>query len=463
MDGLRSATESLASGLTTVDRSADLAGLVGSAELRAAPVHRWYYYKEGFSPRLPTLLAHELGVGGGVVLDPFAGVGTTLLSLQTANDVTRVDGIEYSPFAHFVASAKLGAAKLDPDSLRSHVARLIDFHRDGRRIRIPPLSSLGDSRIFDRNVLYDLLGARDAVAADSCLEEDERAFLLLGVAAIVEDVSGVMKDGRALRILNGRRRRPNALSPTGGHKPGVDVRSILSNQWLAMIEDIEATSVLDNSTAAASVHRGDARGLRASKDGECLVEDGSVGLAVFSPPYLNCIDYSEVYKLELWILGLIETQAEFRSLREGTLRSHPSVAFPQRESPFDGDFEVFRAVREISGFLEERLPRAPVGRMVAHYFQDMFEVFKGLARAMEPGASIACVVANSTFARRGKSGSERAEDWRMPVLTDVLLARLAEAAGFIDTELWAARDLRPRNVSSGSARESVVVARRRPG
>ena len=50
--------------------------------------------------------------------------------------------------------------------------------------------------------------------------------------------------------------------------------------------------------------------------------------------------------------------------------------------------------------------------------------------------------------------------WRVPIPTDVLLARLAESVGFDEVEIWAARDLRPRNVTSGSARESIVVARR---
>jgi hypothetical protein len=50
------------------------------------------------------------------------------------------------------------------------------------------------------------------------------------------------------------------------------------------------------------------------------------------------------------------------------------------------------------------------------------------------------------------------ESWRVPLLTDVLLARLAELAGFTRVELWNARTLRPRNVRSGTAREALVVA-----
>jgi hypothetical protein len=52
------------------------------------------------------------------------------------------------------------------------------------------------------------------------------------------------------------------------------------------------------------------------------------------------------------------------------------------------------------------------------------------------------------------------EVWRIPILTDVLLAHIARAAGLADVQIWSARELRPRNVQSGAARESLVVARK---
>jgi hypothetical protein len=296
--------------------------------------------------------------------------------------------------------------------------------------------------------------------SDTKLSADERSFFLLGLAAILEDMSGVMKDGRALRVRNGRRRRPNALSPARGAVNGSDVRSTLLNQWLAMIEDCAAVTLAPGQYAGVELHRGDARELgKVARGASTLLKQRDVGLAVFSPPYLNCVDYTEVYKLELWVLGMVETQKDFRSLREGTLRSHPSIAFPERPSPFEGNAAVFDVIASMSEFLEERLTRAPVGRMVGHYFQDMYEVFSQLEKVLAPGGSIACVVANSTFSRRTRTEEARQEDWRMPILTDLLLARLAEAAGLKDVELWSARDLRPRNVKGGAARESIVVAR----
>lgn len=460
---LRVAVEHLAEGLRVFDRVEEYSDLVGSAGLRSVPVHRWYYYKEGFSPLLPGRIVDALGTADtGVVLDPFVGVGTTPIALRSREDVASVLGCEYSPFAHFVATTKCSLTDLDPSRLRSHARRLAKFSADGRTLTVPGLSSFSDDRIFARRDVYDLLGARRAIEDDRALSAPERAFFMLGLAGIVEDVSGAMKDGRALRIRNGRKRRPNALTPVKAALASVDVRSTLQNQWLAMIEDCETTDTVPPPGCALKLVRGDARrvGSLTCEDGAILAPPESVGLALFSPPYLNCVDYSEVYKLELWLLGLISSSAEFRRLREGTLRSHPSIAFPARPAPPVDRAPVFACIDAISSFLEENLSRRPVGSMVRHYFADMFEVFDQLRSVIVPGGACACVVANSTFSRRSPTPDSRSEDWRLPILTDVLLARVAEAAGFDDVEIWSARNLRPRNVASGSARESIVVARR---
>jgi DNA modification methylase len=41
----------------------------------------------------------------------------------------------------------------------------------------------------------------------------------------------------------------------------------------------------------------------------CHGESADFDLILTSPPYPNNIDYSEVYKLELWLLGFIDKQA----------------------------------------------------------------------------------------------------------------------------------------------------------
>lgn len=455
---LSAAAGKLADGIEVLDRRVELGSLVGSADLRDHPVHRWYFYKEGFSPDLAPKIVSELKVGkSGIVVDCFAGVGTTLLSLQTTPAVRRVIGIEYSPFAHFVARAKLHGRALDARRLRAHIVCLDSAIRSSRRrVDLPDLSTFSNGEIFSEGVVAQLLRSLLVVSETKSLTTQESAFFRLGIAAVIEDASNAMKDGRALRILRGRQRNPKALAPANGKRPGASVFDLIVNQWAAMAEDVAAAETAP--TSPATIVRGDARDLEAAT--RSVLADQKVGLYLYSPPYLNCLDYSEVYKLELWLLGFITTSDEFRALRLGTLRSHPSVKFADRQAAGWGDSEVFKHVDAVTDFLEKHLPRASVGTMVGQYFRDMFETLCAQVRTLEPGGHIACVVANSTFAGRSRTDDSHSENWRLPVLTDVILARLAEAAGVTPVAIWDARSLRPRNARAGSARESVVVCRK---
>jgi hypothetical protein len=82
-------------------------------------------------------------------------------------------------------------------------------------------------------------------------------------------------------------------------------------------------------------------------------------------------------------------------------------------------------------------------------------------RVLSSDGIAVCVVANSTFSRREKrEDGSWSESWRLPVLTDVILAHLAMRVGFNAVEIWPARELRPRNIRGGCARESLVIARK---
>jgi hypothetical protein len=455
----------LATGLACRNERPTFGKLVGSNELAQHPVHRWYSYKEAFSPRLPIEVVARTGTGtSGLVADPLAGVATTALALQHHPDVARVVGVEYSPFAHFAGRAKLLWSKTTGDQLRAAARRLAEY-RVNPRAEAPGLAAFSNEEIFRPAIVAQLVSAREAITNDEFLREVERTLLLLGLAAVIEDVSGVAKDGRALRIMRDRRRRPKALHPRRGAAIGGGVREVLLNHWLAMAEDLDILSGLRQAASKRTDRhlRGDARDLAAvERRGlrEHPLAPGSVGLAVYSPPYLNCIDYTEVYKLELWLMGFVSDQKAFRDVRLGTLRSHPSIQFPSRAYFAGVDDPAVEAVKAIETLLEERLPKPGLGVMTRGYFEDMLQVLREQHRVLERGGHAVCVVANSTFSRRRREGSGWTEEWRLPVLTDVLIARLAEIAGFEHVEVWEARDLQPRNVRAGVAREALVVARK---
>jgi hypothetical protein len=455
---LKAEFERLASTVACSEESAAFSHLVHPFTNRVRPVYRWFRYKEAFAPELAREIVGRLGAGdSGVVVDSFAGVATTQLALQCDPRIQRALGVEYSPLAHFIGETKIGWAALRADYLEKKVSEVLRFSRR-TRVTIPELTAFHDSEILPENVALDLASARDRIKEVS--RGRVRDFLLLGLAAIVEDVSGAAKDGRALRIARDRVRRSTSLAG----EVGLTVRSALRRQYGAMLADLR---LLDEQRPAAlqadvSHHRGDARDLEAALLGE--VGPQGVGLFAYSPPYLNCIDYTEVYKLELWLLEFVVNQKQFRDVRLGTLRSHPSVEFPARDymvNILGTHHEITYLVRAIASFVERHHVRPVNGRTIWNYFDDMTKVLQQQYEYLEPGGHAVCVVANSTFSRRDRQEDGTwCERWRLPILTDVIIAHTAKAIGFESADIWRARDLQPRNVLSGAARESLIVMRK---
>jgi hypothetical protein len=460
---IKKLSRTLSDEIQVIDQTSRFGKLVGAAELRDAPVHRWFSYKEGYSPRLLGQLIDHLGSLDGLrVVDTFGGVATTALSGQTDPRVAAVRSLEYSPLAHFVGKTKLKWPSLNPTRLEFLIAAALDYPASGR-ISVPELASLANAEIFSRQRLHALLRARNHVRTLDGATEDERDFFLLGWAAVIEDLSGAMKDGRALRIVRDRKRRSTSLKdePPVIYAQGV-VKRALAGQWSAMIQDLQSLrSERGHAYQTDAVHvQGDARDLESPifEDGTRVFADGWANLACFSPPYLNMIDYTEVHKLELWLLEQVASSTEFRQTRLGTLRSHPSIRFPEREY-FEGvDSVVEDLINSLSGWMARYGARPGVGPVVRQYFEDMYQVWRELKRTLATQGSAACIVANSTFSVRDHADGDRRERWRLPVLSDVILAHLALSAGFQSVRILHARDLRPRNVRTGSARESVVLA-----
>ena len=93
-----------------------------AAENKQAPLHRWVPWIAGYSaPFVADVFDHYLGdVEHATVLDPFAGVGTTLVEAQLRG--WRSVGFEINAYAALACRTKLAAADLDPDMLEEAIA-----------------------------------------------------------------------------------------------------------------------------------------------------------------------------------------------------------------------------------------------------------------------------------------------------------------------------------------------------
>ena len=401
------------------------------------PVHRWFKFKESFSLDLLNKVTQQLdplGLGKEFcILDPFAGVGTTLLAaeqLTVDNQQLRIraTGIERNPFIHFAARTKLQWHRIRHQDLLSIGERAIDYSEPTKAL-LPELSSIRTGRCISPYVSKCLLGIQRAIRERA--NGATRDALLLGVAGGIEPLSKVRKDGRALRIV--RTSHPH-------------IRTILANKWTQIRTDCETRRRTKPGTFHPTLLLGDGRNLHSAS-----IEDDSIDLIFTSPPYPNNIDYTEVYKLELWLLGFIRTEEEFLALRKTTFRSHPTCATPLPCETFTKQVATGTVQRLLGPVLKRAEAEPWRHRLFEGYFSDMWNTLEESYRCLRKGGHAVFVVGNSLH---GGSGSA----YLVP--TDLAIAGMARSLGFETHETVIARNLKRRLSGNHFLRESIVILRK---
>jgi DNA modification methylase len=417
---------------------ATLADQVVAASNDTQPVYRWFKFKESFAPALLTKIIVALYPAGMPrelsILDPFTGVGTTLLAaerLATDNPdaIIRATGIEHNPFIHFAARTKVHWRQVHCQQLLQMGERAIE---DSERTAtdLPELSSIRTGRCISQYVSRSLLGIQHAIR--ELTDGATRDALLLGVAAGIEPLSKVRKDGRALRIV--RKSHPQ-------------IRTVLTSKWSQIQSDCAtlARTITPPAFHPTLIH-GDGRDLQRAG-----IPDESIDLIFTSPPYPNNIDYTEVYKLELWLLGFIQTEKEFLQLRKTTFRSHPTCATPNAAATFAGQVKTGTLERLLGPVLERVEAQPWRHRLFEGYFSDMWQTLEECHRCLRKGGHAVFVVGNSLHGRPGAA-------YLVP--TDLAIAGMARRIGFETHETIIARNLKRRLSGNHFLRESIVIVRK---
>ncbi len=363
-------------------------------ENREFPIHRWFHYKEGFSPLFVDYCLKHAGVREGTVLDPFCGVGTTALRAQEQG--LHAISFDSSPLAVFVAQTK---GKI----YRKEITN--DLVERARNILKKPFEKwnwkyelFNPSMAFPPRTFGPLLSLRANIEHE---EEPYAQLFLLALLSILPQISLIKKDGGVLKVDRHKRCMP------------------LSDAFLRRVKAIAEDIANDARTAPEPTIRiGDARKME--------IEDESVRTVITSPPYLNNIDYTKVYGLEL---GLLE-------MREGA----PANARAQSLRSFISK----QAKNKMEAVPEEAQEYAAQIPVAGEYFSDMEQVIEEIKRVLPSEGRAYVNVANSVIHRT-----------HIPV--DEILGKIGERMGLeanIIVGAYRIADVKPTRMK---VRESVVV------
>jgi DNA modification methylase len=393
------------------------------------PFYRWFKYKEGFSSAFVEYILNLFGTPdvGQTVMDPFAGMGTTITaSIQSGFHAV---GIELLPPGILATKARIAASRINPE----------DF--------VNVLNSIENLNFQDKNTPQKYYFKHLTITKGAFSEETELAIaniqkfieeqcsiaemkelLKFSVSSILEDVSFTRKDGQYLRWdYRSDRKLKSKFSKGEIHtfKPRLiqKLKEIQKDISQLKQKEVNTTFNLIQGSCLTKMHE---------------IADESIDLVITSPPYCNRYDYTRTYALELAFNGIddneikklrqtllsatVENKSKYNQLKEFYSDIHKPETFINAVHSYRNQLAL-QEVLENLRLHKNVLNNKNIPDMVANYFFEMNFVIRELARTLKKGGKIVMVNDNVRY-----NGDE------IPV--DIILSEFARESGLATDVIW---------------------------
>lgn len=357
-------------------------------------IHRAFRYPAKFHPPVARALVERYSRAGDHLLDPFCGSGTLLVEGAIAGRHTT--GHDVDPLAVFISEAKL--TRYDIAELTSVWAAMENIvlklreKRDDRLdlkfmdltadeldqqlagLTLPAIPNI--DHWFRRYVQLDL--ARLQHAIQNCdASPAAKAFLELAFASVIRrssnadpvPVSGLEVTAHMKkRDLDGR---------------VVDAFSFFQQRGRRLLAAVKSFDGARDSSVSYTISQHDARTPFSGERPHAIIT---------SPPYQNAVDYYRRHQLEMFWLGLTESQTD----RLALLPQYVGRAkVPLRDPFLNTDFDNHPLAD--TWYQEIQASSASRARDFKAYFSSMTSVLAEIETFARPGAAVVFVVGRSRW------------------------------------------------------------------
>ena len=408
------------------------------AENKSLPIHRWVPWIAGYSAGfvddvLDTYMPSQPGKSpAGVVLDPFAGVGTTLVQAMLRGFQTV--GFEINPYAALASRVKIGAPFVDVSKFRQQINDLEASSRKwiSRAVQVRTTVPSGfRSRIpfFSPSVEKQVLQILDFI---TCVQEqDIRDLFQVAFGAVMVSFSNYTYE-------------PSLGTRPGAGKPlieNVNAAVILVHKLRQMVKDIEWVKThYPLPKSFSSLHQVINGNFMVAAEARLPVNH--VDLMITSPPYMNNYHYVRNTRPQLYWLALLDGASGTKKLEEENFgRFWQNV---RTEAPVEPRFAHRKLISLIDQLRQTRFEKGPYGgpgwaNYVTTYFNDAKRFSAVLNTLLKPGGLGVIVIGNSII-----QGIE--------FKVDQFLAEISASEGLKTEEI---RPIRSKRVGASITQSSV--------
>lgn len=345
-------------------------------------IHKWYNYLEEFPPSLIEKKIFEYKLKKGfVIVDPFCGSGTTLIS----SNMFGMDaiGFDVSHLMVFVSTVKttwdINLIQLKEILFKvagqflQDVKKLDEIKFDNSFLKLMPKKEL--NQWLSPRLQKEVVLLKNIII--KIPDVKIRNLLLLAMSKSCFDASYV------------------ALCPGTTFYPfreKEDFWNLFSDKAIQMYEDLKA------------IERHDSYGKSKLIADTCLnvkdyLEPNSVDFIITSPPYPNDLEYTRQTRLELYLLDFVKSMDDIQKIKRKMVKSSTKLIY--KESSSARFIEKFPEIMECSAKVYEQTKNKNWGfdypRMVREYFGDMYLCMKEFYPILKNNSHFLLVVGDQTI------------------------------------------------------------------
>jgi hypothetical protein len=390
---------------------------------KTLPVHRWVPWIAGFSSDFVRGALNKYLDARGTVLDPFAGVGTTLVeSVLLGHNAI---GFEINPYAAFACRVKVDAHQVAVEALRDEIARFRSFYNE----RVvsdyipeskPPEGFKTRSAFYSPQVMRKVLIFQDFVRVIQDAELQD-LFRIAFAATMVRYSNYSYEPSLGRRVSAGKEEIHDfAVGRTVLAKLAQMAEDIVWFQACLSGRQPKA-QVINDSFFNCQSH----------------LAPASVDLIVTSPPYLNNYHYNRNTRPQMYWLGYANRPQDLKPLAHANFGKYWQVVRDRER--LDLAFSLPGTdMQDRLQTLRERRPEKGVyggngwANYAVAYFNDCYRFAVGMDYALKPGGAALVVIGNSIL--QG-----------ILIPTDRYLGKIAESVGLELVQIHVPRATRVGN------------------
>lgn len=342
-------------------------------------LHDWYSYLEGFSSSFVYEILKTYSPDARIVLEPFAGVGTTPVNSSILGYTSYY--CEINPVLRKVIAIKKKILDLSDNEkseflmsinkLGDDLKELLQNIEASEDLRKRYYDCFGKSIFFPQDTFEKLLKCRSLV--DQIVLKNE----LLAEALEVAILSCLVTCSLLKRSGDVRFKTPKELL-----KGVPELLPSVIRQLKLMMEDCKNCP-----KALAPMN------LLANNSKEVLdLESIQADIVITSPPYLNGTNYFRNTKLELWFIGELINSKSLRFFRDQV------VTAGINDVTKDKGKEILPLISDLYTELLEKAYDTRIAKMMSAYFYEMKIVLEGLQHHTKSDGVVCIDIGDSVYA-----------------------------------------------------------------